>query len=73
MQYSSDKLQAGFSSYRITQSVAKRAFDIGLAALGLLISAPLWAAVAAAIMLDDGAPIFFRQARWGRGGAGGVS
>ena len=68
MQSSSAKLQASFSSHRIIQSTAKRAFDIGLAALGLLISAPIWAAVAMAIMLDDGAPIFFRQARWGRGG-----
>ena len=68
MQSSSTKLQIGLRSHRITQSVAKRAFDIGLAAIGLLVSAPLWAAVAVTIMLDDGAPIFFRQARWGRGG-----
>src|SRR5262245_36702236 len=68
MQPSSTKLQAGFRRRRITQSTAKRAFDIGLAAIGLLISAPIWAAVSMAIMLDDGAPVFFRQARWGRGG-----
>jgi len=67
VQFSSDHLQTGLSR-RLPQSVAKRAFDIGLAAIGLLLSAPLWGAVAVAIMLDDGMPVFFRQPRWGRGG-----
>jgi len=65
---SPDKLPAGFAGRLIPQSAAKRVFDIGLAAIGLLVSAPIWAAIAAAIVLDDGAPVFFRQARWGRGG-----
>jgi len=46
----------------------KRLFDCVLAGTGLIVSAPLWAAIAAAIKLEDGGPIFFRQERVGRGG-----
>jgi lipopolysaccharide/colanic/teichoic acid biosynthesis glycosyltransferase len=45
----------------------KRPFDMALAGLGLLLSAPLWAMAAVAIKLEDGGPVFFRQERWGRG------
>jgi lipopolysaccharide/colanic/teichoic acid biosynthesis glycosyltransferase len=40
---------------------------MGLAGLGLLFSAPLWAIASLAIKLEDGGPVFFRQERWGRG------
>jgi lipopolysaccharide/colanic/teichoic acid biosynthesis glycosyltransferase len=46
----------------------KRAFDAALAGAGLVVSAPLWAVVAAAITIEDGGPIFFRQERVGLGG-----
>jgi lipopolysaccharide/colanic/teichoic acid biosynthesis glycosyltransferase len=47
----------------------KRAFDFALAGTGLVLSAPLWAAFAAAIKIEDGGPIFFTQERVGiRGG-----
>ena len=46
----------------------KRTFDVALAGVGLLISAPLWAAIAAAVKLEDGGPIFFTQERVGLGG-----
>lgn len=49
-------------------SIAKRALDVGLSAIGLIGSAPLWAAFAAAIKLEDGGPVFFRQERVGQGG-----
>lgn len=45
----------------------KRAFDLIGAAGGLLFFGPLMLAVAAAILVDDGAPVFFRQTRLGRG------
>lgn len=45
----------------------KRPFDIALASLGLVLSAPLWGLIALAIKLEDGGPVFFRQERWGRG------
>jgi lipopolysaccharide/colanic/teichoic acid biosynthesis glycosyltransferase len=46
----------------------KRMFDVTLAALGLIVSAPLWLVIPAAIKLEDGGPVFFPQARVGRGG-----
>jgi lipopolysaccharide/colanic/teichoic acid biosynthesis glycosyltransferase len=44
---------------------AKRTFDAALSATGLLLSAPVWALAAAAIKLEDGGPIFYRQDRAG--------
>ncbi|MDX6664003.1 MAG: hypothetical protein QOG68_209 [Solirubrobacteraceae bacterium] len=46
----------------------KRAFDIVLASLALLIAAPLLAVLAVAIRLDSRGPVFFRQVRIGRDG-----
>jgi lipopolysaccharide/colanic/teichoic acid biosynthesis glycosyltransferase len=46
----------------------KRAFDCGLAGVGLLVSAPIWGLLALAIKLEDGGPIFFRQDRVGLDG-----
>ena len=46
----------------------KRAFDIALSGAGLIASAPLWAVFAAAIRIEDGGPVFFRQERAGIGG-----
>ena len=46
----------------------KRTFDATLAGAGLLASSPLWAIFAAAIRLEDGGPVFFRQDRVGLGG-----
>jgi lipopolysaccharide/colanic/teichoic acid biosynthesis glycosyltransferase len=48
--------------------VLKRTFDATLAGAGLLASSPLWAIFAAAIRLEDGGPVFFRQDRVGLGG-----
>ncbi|MGE3277958.1 MAG: sugar transferase [Vicinamibacterales bacterium] len=46
----------------------KRTFDVVFSALGLVLSAPLWIAIAAAVRLEDGGPVFFTQDRVGRGG-----
>ena len=46
----------------------KRLFDATLAGTGLLVSAPLWALIAAAIKLHDGGAVFFSQERVGQGG-----
>ena len=48
--------------------VVKRAVDVVLAGVGLLVSAPLWALFAALIKLEDRGPIFYRQPRVGQGG-----
>jgi lipopolysaccharide/colanic/teichoic acid biosynthesis glycosyltransferase len=44
----------------------KRPFDIALAGVMLTVSAPVWAAIALAIKIEDGGPVFYRQERWGR-------
>jgi exopolysaccharide biosynthesis polyprenyl glycosylphosphotransferase len=46
----------------------KRALDMATAGVGLVCVAPLFAVAAALIKLDSPGPIFFRQARVGRGG-----
>ena len=45
----------------------KRAFDFAFAAVALLVLSPLMLAVAIAIKLQDGGPVFFIQRRMGRG------
>ena len=46
-------------------SRAHRLFDLAGACAGLVVFAPAMAAIAIAILLDDGAPILFRQPRLG--------
>lgn len=48
--------------------VLKRGMDAGLAALLVVLTAPLTALIALAIKLDSPGPVFFRQVRVGRGG-----
>jgi lipopolysaccharide/colanic/teichoic acid biosynthesis glycosyltransferase len=48
--------------------MAKRLFDVLLAALGLLLLAPVLIAMAVWIKLDSPGPVFFRQERVGRWG-----
>src|SRR4051812_34528485 len=50
------------------EPLLKRPLDVILAALMLIASAPVWAAIALAIKLEDRGPVFYRQERWGRGG-----
>jgi lipopolysaccharide/colanic/teichoic acid biosynthesis glycosyltransferase len=46
---------------------AKRVMDVLGAALGLVLLSPLFLALAAAIVVDTGRPVLFRQVRLGRG------
>jgi exopolysaccharide biosynthesis polyprenyl glycosylphosphotransferase len=48
--------------------LAKRAVDIAVAFIGLLLLAPLFAVVSLAILLSTGQPIFYFQERVGQGG-----
>lgn len=48
--------------------MGKRLLDLLLSSVGLLASAPLWAALAVAIKAEDGGPVFYAQERVGRGG-----
>jgi exopolysaccharide biosynthesis polyprenyl glycosylphosphotransferase len=60
----------GVRRFELTRSSAavKRVFDLACASIGLLAVSPLMLAAAAAIKLDGGGPIFFRQRRVGRYG-----
>lgn len=46
----------------------KRTFDILAGALGLLLAAPLLAAIAVWVKLDSSGPVFYRGVRTGKGG-----
>ena len=58
--------QPCFTGWR---KLAKRATDLVLAGIGLVVLAPVLAAVALAIKLDDGGPVIFRQTRVGQDGS----
>jgi lipopolysaccharide/colanic/teichoic acid biosynthesis glycosyltransferase len=55
------------SGMRLSQALAK-VFDVTCSAAGLLLLLPVFAAIAVAIILDDGLPVFFTQTRVGRNG-----
>lgn len=47
----------------LEQRIVKRAMDIVISAIGLLIASPIMAIVAIAIKLEDGGPVFYKQKR----------
>lgn len=47
----------------------KRLIDVSVAGLGLVLFAPLFGAIALAVVLEDGGPVLFRQRRIGVGGS----
>jgi len=50
------------------QRIGKRTFDIVAAGVGIVLTGPVLFAVALAIKIGDGGPVFFRQRRVGRDG-----
>ena len=56
-------------SLRARQLLLKRALDVVGAGLGLVVLAPVFAAIALAVKLSSPGRVFFRQQRVGRGGA----
>ena len=50
------------------QRVGKRLMDIVLCSIAMIVAAPVMAAVAVAIKLEDGGPVFFKQKRMTRNG-----
>jgi rhamnosyl/mannosyltransferase len=62
-----ENLQLGIGN-SLPVPFGKRFLDIVLSGIGLLISSPLWLALAAAIKLEDGGPVFYTQDRVGEGG-----
>ncbi len=64
----SDQFGATANSWNLplrTRTLA-RSFDIVLALIGLLLLSPVFLVIAVAIELDDGGPVFYRQARIGK-------
>ena len=55
-------------SFSRTVRALKRSFDILASAAGLLVISPVLIAAAIAIKFDTRGPVFFKQARHGRGG-----
>jgi exopolysaccharide biosynthesis polyprenyl glycosylphosphotransferase len=51
-----------------TQVAAKRAFDLALVSVAMLVSLPLWMAIAVAIRLSSRGPVLFHQERVSKGG-----
>lgn len=58
---------AGFRGGAI-RAAAKRAMDVALATIGLLMAAPIFPLIALAVRLDSRGPIFFSQERVGKNG-----
>jgi exopolysaccharide biosynthesis polyprenyl glycosylphosphotransferase len=58
----------GIRRHGLTRSsrLVKRAFDLGLSSIALIVFAPLMAVIAVAVRLDSRGPVFFRQPRMGR-------
>jgi lipopolysaccharide/colanic/teichoic acid biosynthesis glycosyltransferase len=46
-------------------SSLKRGFDVAGACAGIVVFAPVMAIVIAAVLIDDGRPVLFRQRRLG--------
>ena len=61
-------LAAGNASQQLSLTI-KHGIDRVLAAVALLVAAPLFLLVMLAIKLEDGGPVFFRQTRIGAGGS----
>jgi sugar transferase (PEP-CTERM system associated) len=57
----------GFRVSRLTR-FTKRTFDLGLAAIGLVVAAPLMLLTAVGVWLESGAPVLYRQERVGQHG-----
>ena len=51
------------------EPILKRSLDILLSGIMLVLSLPVFLPIALAIKLEDGGPVFYRQERWGKGGA----
>ena len=54
--------------YAVRRDVAKRAFDVLVCSVALVLVSPLLGALAVAVLLDSGRPVFFRQTRVGLNG-----
>jgi lipopolysaccharide/colanic/teichoic acid biosynthesis glycosyltransferase len=49
-------------------AIVKRCIDVALATVLVVVTSPLWIAIAVAVWIDDPGPVLLRQPRLGRGG-----
>ena len=63
-----DLMLASASPGGMPSVVVRRALDVGLASLGLLLASPICLTVAVLVRLDSPGPVFYRQERIGRNG-----
>ena len=61
-------LRVSRSSLTVEHAIAKRAMDIVVSALGLVICSPIMAVTAIAIKCNDGGPVIYRQERLTKNG-----
>jgi lipopolysaccharide/colanic/teichoic acid biosynthesis glycosyltransferase len=54
---------------KVQEPLLKRPLDVILSLFMMILSVPFSLIVVFAIKLEDGGPIFYRQERWGKGGA----
>lgn len=66
--YSAETAFSGRGGLRLSATGAKRILDIAIAVCGLVFFAPLMAAIAIAVLIHDGWPVFYKHRRIGRGG-----
>jgi len=66
LDYSSPKSQQESKIIDTREPLLKRPLDFILSSIGIFLSFPLWLAIAIAIKLEDGGPIFYQQVRWGK-------
>ena len=66
--FSHDYTDPLFSREQVSYAFMKRAFDVTICGLALLVFAPIMLVVALAIRLTSKGPIIFKQVRVGRGG-----
>lgn len=60
-------LQVAVGPLGLRDRLVKRAFDLAIAGTAVVVLLPLLVAIAFAIKLEDGGPVFFVQTRMGRG------
>jgi lipopolysaccharide/colanic/teichoic acid biosynthesis glycosyltransferase len=58
----------GYKIMKASKNVSKRIFDITLSGAGLILSLPVWALSAVAVVMESGGPIFIKQKRMGEKG-----
>lgn len=66
--HSAEAALSGQGGLRPSATYAKRTLDIAIATCGLVFFAPLMAAIAIAVLIQDGRPVFYKHRRVGRGG-----